>query len=41
MAKLVANSFEKFVNNGTVIDPNDESTMEIVIKMHILNLLII
>ncbi|WP_298084092.1 hypothetical protein [uncultured Akkermansia sp.] len=32
MAKLVANSFEKFVNNGTVIDPNDESTMEIVIK---------
>ena len=33
MAKSVANSFEKFVNNGTVIiDPNDESTMEIVIK---------
>lgn len=42
MAKSVANSFEKFVNNGTVIiDPNDESTMEIVIKMHTLNLLII
>ena len=33
MAKSVANSFEKFINNGTVIiDPNDESTMEIVIK---------
>lgn len=33
MKQAVKNSFEKFTNNGTVvIDPNDTSTMEIIIK---------